>query len=109
MIGIFSYLCGMKQIDKSVVKVIGSFVNKTIPGFELVGIEYQKSASLWEDYELSEERIIRTNIFVKKQKELSLDELKEIVFQIGDSGRIISNNDVSNIPLSVNIDFKILD
>jgi hypothetical protein len=99
----------MKQIDKSVVKVIGSFVNKTIPGFELVGIEYQKSARLWDDYELSEERIIRTNIFVKKQKELSIDELKEIVFQIGDSGRIISNNDVSNIPLSVNIDFKILD
>ena len=98
----------MKQIDKSVVKVIGSFVNKTIPGFELVGIEYQKSASLWGDYELSEERIIRTNIFVKKQKELSLDELKEIVFQIGDSGRIISNSDVSNIPLSINIDFKIL-
>lgn len=99
----------MKQIDKSVVKVIGSFVNKTIPGFELVGIEYQKSASLWEDYELAEERIVRTNIFVKKQKELSLDKLKEIVFQIGDSGRIISNSDVSNIPLSVNIDFKILD
>ena len=47
-------------------------------------------------------------IFIKKQKELSLDELKEIVFQIGDSGRIISNSDVSNIPLSINIDFKIL-
>jgi hypothetical protein len=99
----------MKKIDNSVVKVIGSFVNKTIPGFELVGIEYQKSASLWGDYELPEERIIKTNIFVKKQKELSLDELKEIVFQIGDSGRIISNSDISNIPLSINIDFKILD
>jgi hypothetical protein len=57
---------------------------------------------------LSEERIIRTDIFIKKQKEFSLDELKEIVFQIGDSGRIISNSDVSNIPLSINIDFKIL-
>jgi hypothetical protein len=59
----------MKKIDNSVVKVIGSFVNKTISGFELVGIEYQKSASLWGDYELPEERIIKTNIFVKKQKE----------------------------------------
>ena len=99
----------MKKIDKSVVKVIGTFVNKTIPGFELVGIEYQKSACLWGEYEIQEERITKADIFIKKQKEFSLDELKEIVFEIGDSGRIICNKDISNIPLSINIDFKILD
>ena len=99
----------MTQIDKSIVKVINSFVNKTIIGFEIVGIEFQKGATLWAEYETQEERLIRANILIKQSRELTLNEAKEIIFQIGDSGRIVSNPDISNIPLSLNIDFKILD
>jgi hypothetical protein len=99
----------MTQINKSIVKVINSFVNKTVTGFEIVGIEIQKGANLWAEYEMSEERLLNTNIIIKKQREITLDEAKEIIFQIGDSGRLVSNKDISNIPLSLNIDFKILD
>ena len=99
----------MTQIDTSIVKVINSFVNKTIKGFEIVGIEFQKGATLWGEYEMQEERLTRANILIKQNRELTLDEAKEIIFQIGDSGRIVSNSDISNIPLSLNIDFKILD
>lgn len=99
----------MTQIDTSIVKVINSFVNKTISGFEIVGIEIQKGATLWGEYEMQEERLTRANILIKQQREISLDDAKEIIFQIGDSGRIVSNPDISNIPLSLNIDFKILD
>ena len=99
----------MTQINKSVVKVINSFVNKTVTGFEIVGIEIQKGVNLWAEYEMSEERLLNTNIIIKKQREITLDEAKEIIFQIGDSGRLVSNKDISNIPLSLNIDFKILD
>lgn len=99
----------MTQIDKSIVKVINSFVGKTITGFEIVGIEFQKGATLWDEYEMSEERLTRANILIKQNRELTLDEAKEIIFQIGDSGRLVSNKDISNIPLSLNIDFKILD
>ena len=99
----------MTQIDKSIVKVINSFVNKTITGFEIVGIEFQKGATLWAEYEMSEERLTRANILIKQNRELTLDEAKEIIFQIGDSGRLVSSKDISNIPLSLNIDFKILD
>ena len=98
----------MTQINKSIVKVINSFVNKTVTGFEIVGIEIQKGANLWAEYEMSEERLLNTNIIIKKQREITLDEAKEIIFQIGDSGRLVSNKDISNIPLSLNIDFKIL-
>jgi hypothetical protein len=99
----------MTQINKSIVKVINSFVNKTVTGFEIVGIEIQKGVNLWAEYEMSEERLLNTNIIIKKQREITLDEVKEIIFQIGDSGRLVSNKDISNIPLSLNIDFKILD
>ena len=99
----------MTQIDKSIVKVINSFVNKTINGFEIVGIEFQKGATLWGEYEMQEERLTKANILIKQNRELTLDEAKEIIFQIGDSGRLVSNKDISNIPLSLNIDFKILD
>jgi hypothetical protein len=99
----------MTQINKSIVKVINSFVNKTVTGFEIVGIEIQKGANLWGEYEMSEERLLNANIIIKKQREITLDEAKEIIFQIGDSGRLVSNKDISNIPLSLNIDFKILD
>jgi hypothetical protein len=99
----------MTQINKSIVKVINSFVNKTVTGFEIVGIEIQKGVNLWAEYEMSEERLLNTNIIIKKQREITLDEAKEIIFQIGDSGRLVSNKDISNIPLSLNIDFKILD
>ena len=99
----------MTQINKSIVKVINSFVNKTVTGFEIVGIEIQKGANLWAEYEMSEERLLTANIIIKKQREITLDEAKEIIFQIGDSGRLVSNKDISNIPLSLNIDFKILD
>ncbi len=99
----------MTQIDKSIVKVINSFVNKTIKGFEIVGIEFQKGVTLWGEYEMQEERLTKANILIKQSRELSLDEAKEIIFQIGDSGRLVSNKDISNIPLSLNIDFKILD
>jgi hypothetical protein len=99
----------MTQINKSVVKVINSFVNKTVTGFEIVGIEIQKGVNLWAEYEMSEERLLNANIIIKKQREITLDEAKEIIFQIGDSGRLVSNKDISNIPLSLNIDFKILD
>jgi len=99
----------MTQIDKSIVKVINSFVNKTIKGFEIVGIEFQKGTTLWAEYEMQEERLTKANILIKQSRELSLDEAKEIIFQIGDSGRLVSNKDISNIPLSLNIDFKILD
>ena len=99
----------MTQIDKSIVKVINSFVNKTITGFEIVGIEFQKGATLWGEYEMQEERLIKTSVSIKQNREISLDEAKEIIFQIGDSGRLVSNPDISNIPLSLNIDFKILD
>jgi hypothetical protein len=98
----------MTQINKSIVKVINSFVNKTVNGFEIVGIEIQKGANLWGEYEMSEERLLNANIIIKKQREITLDEAKEIIFQIGDSGRLVSNKDISNIPLSLNIDFKIL-
>jgi hypothetical protein len=98
----------MTQINKSIVKVINSFVNKTVTGFEIVGIEIQKGANLWGEYEMSEERLLNANIIIKKQREITLDEAKEIIFQIGDSGRLVSNKDISNIPLSLNIDFKIL-
>ena len=99
----------MTQIDTSIVKVINSFVNKTITGFEIVGIEFQKGATLWREYEMQEERLIKTSVSIKQNREISLDEAKEIIFQIGDSGRLVSNPDISNIPLSLNIDFKILD
>jgi hypothetical protein len=99
----------MTQINKSIVKVINSFVNKTVTGFEIVGIEIQKGVNLWAEYEMSEERLLTANIIIKKQREITLDEAKEIIFQIGDSGRLVSNKDISNIPLSLNIDFKILD
>jgi|688.fasta_scaffold285009_3 hypothetical protein len=99
----------MTQINKSIVKVINSFVNKTVTGFEIVGIEIQKGVNLWAEYEMSEERLLNANIIIKKQREITLDEAKEIIFQIGDSGRLVSNKDISNIPLSLNIDFKILD
>ena len=99
----------MTQINKSIVKVINSFVNKTVTGFEIVDIEIQKGANLWAEYEMSEERLLTANIIIKKQREITLDEAKEIIFQIGDSGRLVSNKDISNIPLSLNIDFKILD
>ena len=99
----------MTQINKSIVKVINSFVNKTVTGFEIVGIEIQKGANLWAEYEMSEERLLNANIIIKKQREITLDEAKEIIFRIGDSGRLVSNKDISNIPLSLNIDFKILD
>lgn len=98
----------MTQINKSIVKVINSFVNKTVTGFEIVGIEIQKGVNLWAEYEMSEERLLNANIIIKKQREITLDEAKEIIFQIGDSGRLVSNKDISNIPLSLNIDFKIL-
>ena len=98
----------MTQINKSIVKVINSFVNKTVTGFEIVGIEIQKGANLWVEYEMSEERLLNANIIIKKQREITLDEAKEIIFQIGDSGRLVSNKDISNIPPSLNIDFKIL-
>ena len=99
----------MIQIDKSIVKVINSFVNKTINGFEIVGIELQKGATLWCEYEMTEERLTKANISIKQEREITLDEAKEIVFQIGDSGRLVCNKDISNIPLSLSIDFKILD
>jgi hypothetical protein len=99
----------MTQINKSIVKVINSFVNKTVTGFEIVGIEIQKGVNLWAEYEMSEERLLNANIIIKKQREITLDEAKEIIFQIGDSGRLVSNKDISNIPLSLNIDFMILD
>ena len=99
----------MTQINKSIVNVINSFVNKTVTGFEIVGIEIQKGVNLWAEYEMSEERLLNANIIIKKQREITLDEAKEIIFQIGDSGRLVSNKDISNIPLSLNIDFKILD
>jgi small nuclear ribonucleoprotein (snRNP)-like protein len=99
----------MIQIDKSIVKVINSFVNKTINGFEIVGIELQKGATLWGEYEMTEERLTKANISIKQEREITLDEAKEIVFQIGDSGRLVCNKDISNIPLSLSIDFKILD
>jgi hypothetical protein len=99
----------MTQINKSIVNVINSFVNKTVTGFEIVGIEIQKGVNLWAEYEMSEERLLNANIIIKKQREITLDEAKEIIFQIGDSGRLVSNKDISNIPLSLNIDFMILD
>jgi len=99
----------MTQINKSIVKVINSFVNKTVTGFEIVGIEIQKGVNLWAEYEMSEERLLNANIIIKKQREITLDDAKEIIFQIGDSGRLVSNKDISNIPLSLNIDFMILD
>ena len=99
----------MTQIDKSIVKVINSFVNKTITGFEIVGIELQNGATLWGEYEMIEERLTRVNISIKQEREITLDEAKEIVFQIGDSGRLVCDKDISNIPLSLSIDFKILD
>ena len=99
----------MTQIDTPIVKVINSFVNKTIKGFEIVGIEFQKGAKLWGEYEMQEDRLTKANILIKQSRELTLNEAKEIIFQIGDSGKIVSNPDISNIPLSLNIDFKILD
>lgn len=99
----------MTQIDKSIVKIINSFVNKTISGFEIVGIEIQKGVTLWDEYEMNEERLLKADIHIKQQREITLDEAKEIIFQIGDSGRLVCDNDISNIPLSLNIDFKILD
>ena len=97
----------MITIDKSIVKVVNSYVKKQFDDLEIVGIECEYVVSLWDENTYNPFK--KVNIVIKNDIGFNIDKFREIIFIIGDSGRLVSSEDISNIPLSLNIDFKILE
>jgi hypothetical protein len=97
----------MNKISKNYIKIINSQVKKQFEKTEVLDIEYDKGVYLWSDDE--DRRIFKTNVFIKTDSDLQDNDLMKIIFIVGDTGRFTCNEDIANLPLSVNIDFTYQD
>jgi len=97
----------MNKVNPHFLKVINKQVEKQFENTRVLDIEYDKGVYLWGENE--NERIFKTNVFLKTESDLQDNDLMKIIYMIGDAGKILCNEDIANLPVSINIDFTFQD